>query len=63
VDHHIITEKEILKLLDKANNENLKLITTDKNFNSIPEKYKKMIYKTSIELIIDNYNDLLNEIN
>jgi len=63
VDHHIFTEKEILKLLDKANNENLKLITTDKNFNSIPEKYKKMIHKTSIELIIDNYNDLLNEIN
>ena len=63
VDHHIFTEKEILKLLDKANNENLKLITTDKNFNSIPEKYKKMIYKTSIELIIDNNKDLLNEIN
>ena len=62
-DHHTFTEKEILKLLDKANNENLKLITTDKNFNSIPEKYKKTIYKTSIELIIDNNSDLLNEIN
>ena len=62
-DHHKFTEKEILKLLDRANNENLKLITTDKNYNSIPEKYKKIIYSTSIKLIIDSYNDFLNEIN
>ena len=62
-DHHKFTEKEILKLLDRANNENLKLITTDKNYNSIPEKYKKIIYSTSIKLIINSYNDFLNEIN
>ena len=60
---YIYTEKEILKLLDRANNQNLKLITTDKNYNSIPEKYKKIIYSTSIKLIINNYNDFLNEIN
>ncbi len=62
-DHHKFTEKEILKLFDIANNKNLKLITTDKNYNNIPEKYKKIIYSTSIKLIIDSYNDFLNEIN
>ena len=62
-DHHKFTEKEILKLTKIANNKNLHLITTDKNYNNIPQKFKSIINYTSIDLIINNSNEFLNEIN
>ena len=62
-DHHKFTEKEMLKLIKIANKKNLDLITTDKNYNSIPQKFKSIINYTSIDLIINNSNEFLNEIN
>ena len=42
-DHHHYTEKEILYLLAKADKENARLITTEKDLVRIPNKYHKKI--------------------
>ena len=62
-DHHKFTEQEISKLINEAKIKNIELITTDKNYNNIPEKFKDKIYHTILDVKINNKTEFLNEIN
>lgn len=62
-DHHIFSDAEIESFILKYKGKNIDLITTEKNYHSIPLKYRKNIFFTKIELKIDNIKDFLNEIN
>lgn len=61
-DHHNFTENEIQKLQKKADEKKIELITTEKNYNNIPEIFKDKIHYASLDLKINNYKELLNEI-
>ncbi len=62
-DHHNFTDKEMLNLIKISNKKNLKLITTEKNYSGISDKFKKYILCLKIEIEIKNFGELLNEIN
>ena len=58
-DHYKYNENDFEKIQDNAKNENLKILTTEKDYMKIPEKYKKEIDFLSIDLIIQNENKLI----
>ena len=58
-DHYKYNENDFKKIQDNAKNENLKILTTEKDYMRIPEKYKKEIDFLSIDLIIQNENKLI----
>ena len=62
-DHHNFSKNEIENLIIKSKSKNIQLITTEKNYNNIHPKYKNKIYYTELDLVIDQYNQFLNEIN
>tara|TARA_Y100001970_G_scaffold196650_1_gene239181 strand:+ start:3889 stop:4827 length:939 start_codon:yes stop_codon:yes gene_type:complete len=59
-DHFKYNENDFKKIQENAKNENLKILTTEKDYMKIPEKYKKEIGFLSIDLIIQNENELVN---
>ena len=61
-DHFIFNDKDILNLINEAKIKNLKLITTEKNHQNIPDKYKQAILYAKIKLNINDENKLINEI-
>ena len=52
-DHHFYNEGEISEMLQYSKQHNLTLITTEKDFVKIPEKYKKEIKICKIKLEFD----------
>ena len=62
-DHHNFSENDLQSLLKESSNLNASLITTEKNYSNINEKFQKNIYYTELDLIIKNYEKFLNEIN
>jgi tetraacyldisaccharide 4'-kinase len=58
-DHHNYTLYDLEKIQNIAKNENLKIITTEKDFMKIPEKFKKEIDFLAIDLIIKDEKKLI----
>jgi len=61
-DHHKFTQNEIKNLMNLANRENAKLLTTEKNFYSLSTDLRKTVQYVELKLIIPNYESLINEI-
>lgn len=59
-DHYRYNEKDIIKILDEAKNNNLKIITTEKDYVKLPNIYKDRIGCININLKIDNEKNLIN---
>jgi len=58
-DHHDYSLNDLKKIQNIAKNENLKIITTEKNFMQIPEKFKKEIDFLTIDLVIQDEKKLI----
>ena len=69
-DHYNYQDKDILKIIDKANSKNAEIITTEKDFKRIPQNLKEKISFLEIDMKIKDENKLtkflkskINEIN
>ena len=69
-DHYNYQDKDILKIIDKANSNNAEIITTEKDFKRIPQNFKEKISFLEINMKIKDENKLvqfiktkINEIN
>ena len=69
-DHYNYQDKDILKIIDKANSNNAEIITTEKDYKRIPQNFKGKISFLEINVKIKDENKLfqflktkLNEIN
>ncbi len=62
-DHFEYSLNDFKKILNNAKNENLKIITTEKDYMKIPDKFKSEIDFLSIDLIIENENKLVELLN
>jgi tetraacyldisaccharide 4'-kinase len=58
-DHYDYNLNDLEKIQNIAKNENLKIITTEKDFMKIPEEFKKEINFLSIDLIIQDERKLI----
>ncbi len=58
-DHYEYSENDFKKIQNNAKNENLKILTTEKDFMKIPDKFKKEINFLAIDLIVQNENKLI----
>ena len=58
-DHYVYNLNDLEKIQNIAKNENLKIITTEKDFMKIPEKFKKEIEFLAIDLVIQNEWELI----
>ena len=58
-DHFNYKYKDIEKILEIAKKENLKVITTEKDYVKIPNEFKKDIEFLSIDLFIKNEDELI----
>ena len=61
-DHYKYSKKDLEKLIEEANTNNCILITTEKDYFRIEEKYKKNINVLKIALEIENQNQFIEEI-
>ena len=69
-DHYNYQDKDILRIIDKANSNNAEIITTEKDFKRIPQNFKEKISFLEIDMKIKDENKLvqflktkINEIN
>jgi tetraacyldisaccharide 4'-kinase len=53
-DHHNYSDDEIQKLLDLANLSNASLITTEKDYVKLANKYKKLVICAKVDLSFEN---------
>ena len=58
-DHHSYTSKDIEKLIEKAKKKNARLITTEKDYQRIPEQCRQHVTYLSIELVWENEEAIL----
>ena len=58
-DHYDYSLNDLEKIQNVAKNENLKIITTEKDFMKIPEKFKKEIDFLAIDLVIQGEGKLI----
>ena len=58
-DHYNYNLKDLKKIQNIAKNENLKIITTEKDYIRIPEKFKKEINYLTIDLVINDEKKLI----
>ena len=58
-DHFEYTSKEINKILDLAKNENLKILTTEKDYMKLSQSLNKEISFLDIDLEIENQKELI----
>ena len=59
-DHHEYSLNDFEKIKNNAENGNLKIITTEKDYMKIPEKFKKEIDYLTIDLVIQDEKKLIN---
>jgi tetraacyldisaccharide 4'-kinase len=62
-DHHEYSLNDFEKIKNNAENENLKILTTEKDYMKIPEKFKKEIDYIAIDLIIQNEKEFIELLN
>ena len=62
-DHYQYNLNDLEKIQNNARDENLKIITTEKDYMKIPERFKKEIDFLAIDLIIENENKLIELLN
>jgi tetraacyldisaccharide 4'-kinase len=62
-DHYQYNLNDLEKIQNNARDENLKIITTEKDYVKIPERFKKEIDFLAIDLIIENENKLIELLN
>ena len=58
-DHYDYSLNDLKKIQNIAKNENLKIITTEKDFMKIPEEFKKEINFLTIDLVIQDEKKLI----
>ena len=58
-DHYNYQDKDILKIIDKANSNNAEIITTEKDFKRIPQNFKEKISFLEINMKIKDENKLV----
>jgi tetraacyldisaccharide 4'-kinase len=58
-DHYRYTNNDFKKIIDLAKKYSTSIITTEKDFTKIPEKYKKKIKYIEVDLIIENEFNLI----
>ena len=58
-DHFNYQDKDILKIIDKANSNNAEIITTEKDFKRIPQNFKEKISFLEINMKIKDENKLV----
>ena len=58
-DHYEYSQNDFEKIINSAKNENLNILTTEKDYMKIPEKFREKIKFLSIDLIIHNENELI----
>ena len=58
-DHYKYDQNDFEKIINSAKNENLNILTTEKDYMKVPEKFRKKIKFLSIDLIIHNENELI----
>ncbi len=58
-DHFNYQDKDILKIIDKANSNNAEIITTEKDFKRIPQNFKEKINFLEINMKIKDENKLI----
>ena len=61
-DHHKYSEKELENLLNKTRDNNSILLTTEKDYFRISEKYKKNVKFLKIKIEIEKKNEFIEEI-
>ena len=61
-DHYIFSKNEILKIIDKANRDNLKIIMTEKDFFKIKDFNLSDINYLKVNLVIEKKEELINQI-
>ena len=61
-DHHKYSEKELEDLINQVKENNTILLTTEKDYFRISEKYKKNINYLKIKVKMENQNQFINEI-
>ena len=61
-DHHIYSKADIVKMIDVAKKENLRLLTTEKDFFRIKKLGLKKCKYLSVKLNIKKKNQLIEEI-
>ena len=61
-DHYNYFNKDLEKLINKANENNTILLTTEKDYLRIDENYRKNINYVKIKVEIENQNQLIKEI-
>ena len=58
-DHYNYKQDDFEKIINNARIENLKIITTEKDYMKIPKNFKKEIDFLAIDLVIENENKLV----
>ena len=58
-DHYNYNNNDFVKIITNAKNKNLKILTTEKDYMKIPEKFKKEINFLSIDVIIQDEKKLV----
>tara|TARA_B100000963_G_scaffold357780_1_gene380792 strand:- start:9665 stop:10585 length:921 start_codon:yes stop_codon:yes gene_type:complete len=61
-DHHNFTDDDIEKILKICKSQNIDLLTTEKNFYGLKEKFKDKVQYIKLDLIIKNFEGFINEI-
>lgn len=61
-DHYNFNQNDIKELMNLANKDNAKLITTEKNYFNLSSDLNKTIQFIELQLNIKNYEKLLNEV-
>ena len=62
-DHYKYNIKDFEKIIKEAKEENLKILTTEKDHVKVPAEFKKEINFLSIDLVIDNNKHLIELLN
>ena len=62
-DHYEYSLNDFKNIENNADNENLKIITTEKDYMKIPDKFKKKIDFIAIDLVIQNENKFIELLN
>ena len=62
-DHYNYSNEDFEEIINNAKKNNLKIITTEKDFMKVPNKFKKNINFLEIKLIIKNQNKLITLLN
>ena len=57
-NHHIFTNREMVNLFEKARRDNLKLITTEKDWVRVPKVFRAKIHCHQIEMVWSQENDI-----